>query len=95
MIALPTLRVVGRIEAASFLLLLLVAMPLKYLADEPGAVRVVGAAHGALFVAFVAHVAWFHLRRRIDRRAAVRCLVGSVLPLGPLLYESELKRCER
>lgn len=87
------MRVLGWVEAGSFLLLLLVAMPLKYLAGQPEAVRVVGAAHGALFVAFVALVAWQHLRRRLDRRATVLCLVGSVLPLGPLLYERDLKRC--
>ena len=39
-------------EAASFLLLLGVAMPMKYMMDMPLAVRIVGMIHGVLFIAF-------------------------------------------
>jgi len=48
----PLLRRVGQIEAVSFLLLIGVAMPLKYLAGQPLAVKIVGWAHGVLFVIF-------------------------------------------
>ncbi len=44
------LRAVAGIEGISFLVLLFVAMPLKYMAGFPLAVRVVGSLHGALFV---------------------------------------------
>ena len=44
------LRVVAFWEGVSFLVLLGVAMPLKYLAGWPLAVRVVGMAHGILFI---------------------------------------------
>ena len=44
------LRLVGKVEAVSYLLLLGVAMPLKYLAGQPLAVRIVGLAHGILFI---------------------------------------------
>ena len=40
-------------EGVSFLVLLLVAMPLKYLANMPMAVTIVGGLHGILFVAFL------------------------------------------
>ena len=43
-------RFVGRLEAISFLTLLGIAMPLKYLGDMPQAVQVVGWIHGVLFV---------------------------------------------
>ena len=46
------LRMVGQVEAVSFLLLLGVAMPLKYLAGIPLAVKVVGWTHGLLFMGF-------------------------------------------
>ena len=51
------LRAVALLEGASYLLLLGVAMPLKYLAGMPGAVRAVGSAHGGLFLLYVAAVA--------------------------------------
>lgn len=44
------LRSVAAIEGISYLVLLFVAMPLKYMADLPLAVRIVGSLHGALFV---------------------------------------------
>ena len=47
------LRVIGLLEGISFLVLLGVAMPLKYVWDEPQAVRGVGMAHGVLFLAYV------------------------------------------
>jgi integral membrane protein len=47
------LRIIGFLEGMSFLLLLGIAMPLKYLFGWPQMVRVVGMAHGILFIAFI------------------------------------------
>lgn len=44
------LRVVTFLEGISFLALLFVAMPLKYLFDLPLAVRIAGGLHGLLFL---------------------------------------------
>ena len=48
------LRFIGLWEGVSFLVLLIIAMPLKYLAGWPDAVRVVGMAHGILFLLYLA-----------------------------------------
>jgi len=45
-------RIVSFIEGLSFIILLGIAMPLKYYAGMPDAVRVVGMAHGVLFIAY-------------------------------------------
>lgn len=47
------LRVVALLEGLSFLILLGIAMPLKYMYGEPEMVRTVGMAHGALFVWYI------------------------------------------
>ncbi len=47
------LRLIAFIEGVSFLILLFVAMPLKYFFEQPQAVRTVGSIHGGLFVAYV------------------------------------------
>jgi integral membrane protein len=88
------LRLIAIAEGVSFLLLLLVAMPLKYLAGIPEAVRVVGMLHGVLWVAFVAALghAWLTLRWPL-RRLAIG-LAGSVTPFGPFLLEASLRREE-
>ncbi|ROO89833.1 integral membrane protein [Actinocorallia herbida] len=80
-------RYVSLAEATSFLLLLLVAMPLKYLADLPIAVSIVGAAHGALFIAYVGLVALCFRPLRWSLGKAFLALVASVLPVAPLFVE--------
>ena len=54
MTALRQLRLVAFLEGSSFLVLLFIAMPLKYLAGLPLAVRVAGSVHGLLFLVFLA-----------------------------------------
>ena len=51
--ALKNLTITGYLEGTSFLLLLGIAMPLKYMFDIPEAVGYVGPVHGILFVAYV------------------------------------------
>ena len=48
-----TLRLVGLIEGISFLLLLFIAMPVKYMMDNPVLVKYVGMGHGVLFILFL------------------------------------------
>lgn len=84
------LRVVGWWEGVSFLVLLGIAMPLKYLADSPAAVRVVGMAHGILFCLYV--LAAIQAALEYDwrwRRLAV-VLIASVLPAGPFVVDARI-----
>lgn len=83
---------VGRAEAVSFLVLLGIAMPLKYAAGEPEAVRWAGMAHGLLFLAYVALLAQVSVTEGWPGKRAVLGLVASVLPFGPLLFERQLHR---
>jgi integral membrane protein len=57
------LRGIGIIEGISYLVLLFIAMPLKYFADLPIFVQIFGMAHGILFVLFVLTllIVWFFL----------------------------------
>lgn len=47
------LRLAGLVEGISFILLLFIAMPLKYAAGRPEFVRVIGMAHGILFILYI------------------------------------------
>lgn len=46
-------RLISFIEGLSYLILIFIAMPLKYLAGYPLAVKIVGMAHGVLFILFI------------------------------------------
>ncbi|MEL6184966.1 MAG: DUF3817 domain-containing protein [Myxococcota bacterium] len=72
----------GRIEGYSWLLLLFVAMPLKYVFGFPLAVRIVGSAHGALFVAFVLVLGIAVLKLRWPLKNAAALFATALLPFG-------------
>lgn len=84
---LNTFRAVGILEGSSFLLLLGVAMPLKYLADMPLAVRYVGWVHGVLFLAYVAVAFATADKMNWTVRQRLGSLVAAILPFGPFVFD--------
>lgn len=87
-----SLRRVGLIEGVSFLLLLGVAMPLKYLYEMPIAVSIVGAIHGFLFIWYCI-VLWFaKTEQHWSCGKAVLLFCAAVVPLGPFIAEIWLKQ---
>lgn len=80
---------VSLLEGTSFLLLLLVAMPLKYIWDAPQMVEVVGMAHGILFVAYVLGAFFLFKPLGWDLKTLSLVCVSSVLPLGPFYVEKK------
>lgn len=89
--ALRRLRWAGWLEGGSFLVLLFVAMPLKYLAGQPLAVRVVGMAHGVLFILYVVMLALAAGDRAWPVGRSVRGLVAALLPFGPFVFDRSLR----
>ena len=89
---LALLRAIALAEGCSFLLLLFVAMPLKYLAGKPEAVKIVGSLHGGLFLLFVAAsiIIGAMLKWKLSRIAFA--LVSSVVPFGPFVFEAKLRK---
>ncbi len=75
------------LEGLSFLVLLLVAMPLKYIYDMPEMVRQVGMAHGILFMAYV--LGGILLIKPMNwSLTQIGIILGcSVLPFGPFYVE--------
>ena len=88
---LTQLRIIGILEGTSYLVLLLIAMPLKYFADSPGAVRIVGMAHGVLFVMFVAWVLMVGYRYRWPFVRYVYAAIASVVPFGTFVFDRTLR----
>jgi integral membrane protein len=84
------LRALAFVEGCSYLLLLFVAMPLKYVAGQPMAVRLAGSVHGGLFIA-LALAAWQVMRvRKKAITWGVRVGVLSVIPFGTFFLDREL-----
>lgn len=84
---LQNLRWVGRLEGVSFLLLLLIAMPVKYLLGRPEAVRVVGMLHGVLFIALVALLTYAARKWQWPKKQLWLGYASAFLPLGTFWFE--------
>jgi integral membrane protein len=82
-----TLHRMGRVEGVSLLLLLGVAMPLKYVAGQPLAVTVVGSAHGLLWVIYMVMLGRMWMSGTWTFGTVVVAAVASVLPFGPWWFE--------
>lgn len=85
------LRVSALLEAVSYLLLLFIAMPLKYVWGMPQAVKVVGMAHGVLFV-LLCIALWRVLMSTswpISRAALV--FLASLVPFVPFFMDGKMR----
>ena len=80
-------RIISTLEAISFLVLLLVAMPLKYIWEMPEMVRIVGMAHGLLFVLYVLGAYYLYEILNWKLKQLFIVIICSVLPLGPFYAE--------
>ena len=87
-------RKVAMWEGVSFLVLLLIAMPMKYLGNIPEAVTIVGSVHGALFVAFAGLALWVKEQYKMNFRWLASSMVASVLPFGTFVLDKHWK-CEQ
>ena len=67
-------------------------MPLKYFFQFPIAVRVVGIAHGALFLAFLVCLAWAATARSWGMGRCVAAFAASLVPGGTFWLDASLKR---
>jgi len=76
-------RKISILEALSFLLLLGIAMPLKYIWGYPNMVQVVGMAHGLLFILYVLGALIMSQSLNWSKQTLLIVLVCSVLPFGP------------
>ena len=87
-------RKVAMAEGISFLVLLGIAMPLKYHAGRPMAVTIVGGLHGALFVAFI--ILAFMVKDQYKKNFGwlVKAGLASIIPFGTFYMDRQWKKEE-
>jgi integral membrane protein len=90
--ALGRMRLIGFLEGASFLVLLGIAMPLKYLAGDPSWVRIVGLVHGFLFLAYLWAIFQAYFENPWPRKLPALLVVASLLPFGPFIADRKCLR---
>ena len=73
---------VGKLEGFSFLALLFIAMPLKYVFHHPEYVRIAGMIHGFLFVIFMITIVILFQNKQITIKDALLAFLFSIIPFG-------------
>lgn len=89
------LRVIGNLEGISFLVLLFIAMPLKYYFDYPMAVKINGWIHGVLFVAYIFAVLRTAFLIKWDVLRVGIAFAASLIPFATFVLDRKLKQNPR
>ncbi|MFN0082566.1 MAG: DUF3817 domain-containing protein [Ferruginibacter sp.] len=84
-------RKIAFLEGISFLVLLFIAMPLKYFANMPMPVRIVGGLHGALFVTFIILALMVALSTKKSLFWLCKAALASFIPFGTFYMDKEWK----
>jgi integral membrane protein len=87
-------RTIAVLEGISFLLLLFIAMPLKYMAGIPEPVKYLGWAHGVLFVLFIGLLLQVWVTYKWSFYKVVVAFVASLIPFGTFILDKRLEKEE-
>jgi len=88
----PIFKIVSFLEGLSYILLLFIATPIKYLQGDPTYVKWLGMPHGILFVAYIilAVMLKYELNWNFKKLAIVCAL--SLIPFGTFFVGKYLKK---
>lgn len=88
-------RIISLSEGVSLVVLLFMAMPLKWIFGMPKMVNYIGWVHGILFILYVLFL--FPTSRSLQWtfRTTFLALMAAMLPFGPFLFDRKLKKEEK
>lgn len=89
------LRFAGYFEGISLLILLFIAMPMKYWFGIPEAVRIVGSIHGALFITYCVVIAYVTLKTRWNLIWPILAVIVAFIPFGNFILDKKLHQLEK
>ncbi|HMG83663.1 MAG TPA: DUF3817 domain-containing protein [Ferruginibacter sp.] len=85
-------KIVAIAEGVSFLVLLLIAMPLKYIAHYQKPVKVAGMTHGILFITFL--ILSFEVGGKLKKKFGwfVKAFIAAIIPFGAFVFERQFQK---
>lgn len=90
--SLRNFRILAFAEGVSFLLILFVTMPLKYLFDTPEPNRFIGYAHGVLFIGYCGYALLLYWERGWPTMKLIWLWLASIVPFGTFVADRKLLR---
>lgn len=92
--ALNRFRLISYIEGLSYLILLFIAMPIKYIGENPIPVKIVGMTHGILFVLFMIFLFESLKRYNWENKFSLSLFIYSIIPFGSFIIEKKVKNLD-
>jgi len=86
---LPVFRITALLEGVSYLLLLFIATPIKYLYEDPQYVKMLGMPHGILFMAYVVLAIVISANIKWSTKTLWIVLIASVIPFGTFYIDKK------
>lgn len=86
---LPTFRIVALLEGLSYILLLFIATPVKYLLDDPLYVKLLGMPHGVLFIAYIAMAIAITPAMKWNIKTLIIVLLAAIIPFGTFYVDKK------
>ena len=85
---------INTVEGYSYIILVFIAMPMKYLLDIPLAVKVAGMAHGVLFIIFCLLLVKAWRETNWPFRENIVFFIASLIPFGTFFTKTKIKTYE-
>jgi integral membrane protein len=87
------LRIIAFLEGISLLVLVCIAVPMKYAFDDPSLVRSLGPVHGILFLLFIFNTLGAGIEQRWNFRTTTwKVLIACIIPFGTFYIDWKILR---
>lgn len=91
---LKTFRIIALLEGVSFLALIFIAVPLKYFAAMPLPNKIIGMAHGFLFIGFIFYLLMVRSEYKWTAKKTALAFLASLLPFGTFVLDAKVLKKE-
>lgn len=85
-------RIIAFLEGLSYVLLLFIAVPIKYLNNDPSYVKMLGMPHGLLFMGYIALAIVLRTDNQWIKNNFFMVLMASIIPFGTFVIEKKLNK---
>jgi len=85
-------RIVAFLEGLSYILLLFIGVPLKYIVNDVTLVKLLGMPHGFLFMAYIAFIIVLRFDNLWFKKHFILIALASVIPFGTFVVEHKLRK---
>jgi len=82
-------RLIALLEGLSYILLLFIATPIKYIGNDPQYVKLLGMPHGLLFIVYIVFAIWLKPDFKWNNRQFFSVLIASIIPFGTFYIDKK------